>query len=139
MKRIIAIALFTIATLAAANGLVAQEPGAKANIPFNFTVGEKSMPAGEYTISLTSEHVVKIQSADKQQLDLVVASKSYQEPGAEGQLVFDKVGEYYFLRRISSPIWSSMNLAIPSGKVEKKVQTREAMLRTGEETLVATR
>jgi len=32
-----------------------------------------------------------------------------------------------------------MNLAIASGKVEKKVQTREALLRTGEETLVATR
>lgn len=139
MKRINAIALFTIATLAAAHGLVAQEPSAKANIPFNFTVGEKSMPAGEYTISLTSEHIVKILSADRQQVDLALASKSYQEPAAKGQLVFDKVGDYYFLRRISSPTWSSMNLAIAPGKVEKRVQMREAMLRTGEEKLVATR
>jgi hypothetical protein len=139
MKSISAVTLFTIATLAATNGLFAQEPSAKANIPFNFTVGEKSMPAGEYTISLTSEHVVKIQSADKLQVDLALASKSYQDPGAKGQLVFDKVGDYYFLRQISSPTWSSMNLSIASGKVEKRVQTREAMLRTGEEKLVATR
>jgi len=139
MKRISAIALFTIVTLAAGTTLVAQQPGVKANIPFNFTVGEKSLPAGEYTISLNSEHVVEIQSADRQQVDLAMASKSYQDPGAKGQLVFDKVGEYYFLRRISSPTWSSMNLAIASGKVEMRVQTREAMLRTGEETQVATR
>jgi hypothetical protein len=99
MKNISAVTLFTIATLAATNGLFAQEPSAKANIPFNFTVGDKSMPAGEYTISLTSEHVVKIQSADKLQVDLAIASKSYQEPGAKGQLVFDKVGDYYFLRQ----------------------------------------
>jgi hypothetical protein len=139
MKNISAVTLFTIASLASATGLVAQQPGAKANIPFNFTVGDTSMPAGEYTLSLTSEHIVKIQSADKLQVDLAIASKSYQDPGAKGQLVFDKVGDYYFLRRISSPTWASMNLAIPSGKVEKKVQTREAMLRTGEERLVATR
>ena len=125
MKSISAVTLFTIATLAATNGLFAQEPSAKANIPFNFTVGEKSMPAGEYTISLTSEHVVKIQSADKLQVDLALASKSYQDPGAKGQLVFDKVGDYYFLRQISSPTWSSMNLSIASGKVEKRVQTED--------------
>jgi hypothetical protein len=40
MKRISAIALFTIATLAAATGLAAQESAVKANIPFNFTVGD---------------------------------------------------------------------------------------------------
>jgi hypothetical protein len=139
MKSISAVALFTFATLAATNGLLAQEPSAKANIPFNFTVGENSMPAGEYTISLTSDHVVKIQSADKRQVNLALASKSYQDPGAKGQLAFDKVGDYYFLRRISSPTWSSMNLSIAPGKVEKRVQTREAMLRTGEQTLVAAR
>jgi hypothetical protein len=63
MKRINAIALFTIVTLTAATQLVAQEPAVKANIPFNFTAGQKSMPAGEYTISSPDTHVLKIQSA----------------------------------------------------------------------------
>jgi hypothetical protein len=47
MKRLSAIALFTIVTLVAATGLVAQQPASKANIPFNFSVGDTSVPAGE--------------------------------------------------------------------------------------------
>jgi hypothetical protein len=139
MNNISAITLLTIASLASATGLAAQEPRVKANIPFNFTVGDKSMPAGEYTISSSDPHVVKILSADRQQLDLVMSSRSYHEPAATSQLVFDKYGDSYFLRRISSPTVTSLNLDIPSGKVEKKVRTREAMLQTGEQTLVAAR
>ena len=139
MKRISAIVLSTLFALAASNKLVAQQPGAKANIPFNFTVGNTSLPAGEYKISLNSDHVVKIQSDDRQSVDLALAMKSFEDPGAKGRLTFDKVGDYYFLRSISSPTWSSMNLAFVSGKAEKKPQTREAMLRVGEQFLVATR
>jgi hypothetical protein len=139
MKRISAIALFTIAILAAATGLVAQEPAVKANIPFNFTVGETSMPAGEYIISRPDSHLVKIQSADRQYVALVVSSHSYDEAGATGKVVFDKYGEYYFLRRILSPTNTTLNLDIPSGKAEKRVRTQEARLQTGEKTLVAAR
>jgi hypothetical protein len=139
MKRISVIALFTIATLAAAPGLVAQEPAVKANIPFNFTVGDTSMPAGEYIISRPYLHVVKIQSADRQHEALVVSSHSYHEAGATGKVVFDKYGEYYFLRRILSPTDATLNLDIPSGKAEKRVRTQEARLQTGDRTLVAER
>jgi hypothetical protein len=139
MKRISAIALFTIAILAAATGLVAQEPAVKANIPFNFTVGETSMPAGEYIVSRPDSHLVKIQSADRQYVALVVSSHSYDEAGATGKVVFDKYGEYYFLRRILSPTNTTLNLDIPSGKAEKRVRTQEARLQTGEKTLVAAR
>jgi hypothetical protein len=139
MKRINAIALFTIATLAVATGLVAQEPAVKANIPFNFTVGDTSMPAGEYIISRPASHIVKIQSADRQHVALVVSSRSYHEAGTTGKVIFDKYGEYYFLRRILCPTDTTLNLDIPSGKVEKRVRTEEARLRTGESTLVAAR
>jgi hypothetical protein len=139
MRRISAIALFTIATLAAATGLVAQEPAVKANIPFNFTVGETFMPAGEYIISRPDSHLVKIQSADRQYVALVVSSHSYDEAGATGKVVFDKYGEYYFLRHILSPTNTTLNLDIPSGKAEKRVRTQEARLQTGEKTLVAAR
>ena len=139
MKRISAIALFTIATLAVATGLVAQEPAVKANIPFNFTVGETSMPAGEYIISRSDSNIVKIQSADRQHVVFVVNSHSYDEAGATGKVVFDKYGEYYFLRRILSPTCSTLNLDVPSGKAEKKVRTQEARLQSGGQTLVAVR
>jgi hypothetical protein len=82
MKRISAIALFTIATLAASTGLVAQQPAVKANIPFNFTVGEQSMPAGDYTITSPSRHIVLIQSADRQHVGMVIGSDSSHEAAA---------------------------------------------------------
>jgi len=139
MKRISEIALFTIVTLAATTGLVAQQPAVKANIPFNFTVGDKSMPAGEYTISSPMEHLVKIQSTDLRYVELVIGTQSHQESAAGSKLVFDKYGDFYFLHQIVSPTLTSLNLNLPTGKVEKKVRTREAMLQTGEQTLVASR
>jgi hypothetical protein len=139
MKRICAISLFTIVTLAASTGLVAQEPTVKANIPFNFTVGNRSMPAGEYTISAPDQNIVKIQSADRQHMELVTAIHSSHEPAAGAQLVFDKCGDYYFLHRILSSRSTSLNLDVALGKVEKRVRTREAKLETGEQTLVAAR
>jgi len=139
MERISEIALFTIATLTAATGLVAQEPAVKANISFNFTVGETSMPAGEYIISGPDSHLVKIQSTDRLYVALVVSSHSYDEAGDTGKVVFDKCSEYYFLRRILSPTNTTLNLDIPSGKAEKRVRTQEARLQTGEKPLVAAR
>jgi hypothetical protein len=97
------------------------------------------MPAGEYIVSRPDSHLVKIQSADRQYVALVVSSHSYDEAGATGKVVFDKYGEYYFLRRILSPTNTTLNLDIPSGKAEKRVRTQEARLQTGEKTLVAAR
>jgi hypothetical protein len=139
MKRISAIALFSIATLAAANGLFAQESAVKANIPFNFTVGNQSMPAGEYTISTPAEHVVEIQSADSRYVDMALAHEADPARTGSAELVFDKCGEFYFLRRISSPAQSALNLEIPRGKAEKNAQTREAKLQMAQETVVAER
>jgi hypothetical protein len=139
MKRISAIALFTIATLAASTGLFAQQPAVKANIPFNFTVGEQSMPAGEYTITSPSRHVIQVQSADRQYVGMVIASESSHELAANPVLVFDKYGEYYFLHRILSPNNTTLNLDVALGGVEKRVRTREAKLGTEEQILVAAR
>jgi hypothetical protein len=139
MKRISAITLFTIGAIATAAGLVAQQPAVKADIPFNFIAGEKSMPAGEYTISSPNWPIVKIQSADKRIVELVISSRSYHAPAASPQLVFEKCGEFYFLHRVLSPANTSLDLDIASGKAEKRVRTREAKLQTEKEILVAAR
>jgi hypothetical protein len=140
MKRINAIALFTISALAAATGLVAQEPAAKANIPFNFTVGDTSMPAGEYTITASpNTHIVRIQSADRQHADLALGYRSDPNPKVSPRLVFDRYGDFYFLRRIESRTTGSLNLEFSMGKAEKGVRTQEAKLQKGEQILVASR
>ena len=139
MKWISAIALFTIATLTAATELFAQEPVLKANIPFNFTVGERSMPAGEYTICSPGRQIVMVQSADRRHVELVIASQNHRDPATANKLVFDKYGEFYFLHRVLSTANSSLNLNIPSSKVEKRIRNLEAMLQTEEQTVVAAR
>ena len=139
MKRISAITLLTIATLASSTGLFAQQPAVEANIPFNFTVGDQSMPAGEYIISSPSRHILQVQSADRKHVGMVIGSPSYHEQRAHPTLVFDKRGEYYFLHRILSPGNTSLNLDLAVGKAEKRAQTREAMLGTNEQILVAAR
>ena len=139
MKRISAIALFTFATLAATTGLFAQAPGVKANIPFNFTVGEKWLPAGEYTISSPDRNLLQIRSADGHYREMVIATHSFDEPAASPKLVFERYGEYYFLHRISTPASTSLNVNVASSKVEKRVRNQQARVQTGEQTLVAAR
>ena len=137
MNRISAIGLLTIASLATCTGAIAQQ--LKANIPFGFTVGNTWMPAGEYTISSPLRQVVQVRSADLAKIATIVSPQSSNEPGSGSKLVFDKYGDQYFLRRVLSPNFASLNLDVSQGKAEKQARSRslEAKLHNGEETLVA--
>jgi hypothetical protein len=140
MKRINAIALFAIVTLATSTGLVAQDSAVKANIPFNFTVRGTAMPAGEYTITpMPSSHMIKILSADRQHEELALTYGTDPLPASGARLVFDRCGGYYFLRSISSHATKSLNVALPIGATEKRLRTQEAKLQTTEQVLVAAR
>ncbi len=77
------------------------------NIPFDFTVKGKTLPAGEYIISRAS-------TADKASLmmqrrdgkaNAIVITKTVQndERQSESQLVFSRYGEHYFL----SQVWTA--------------------------------
>jgi hypothetical protein len=137
MKRISAIGLLTIASLATCTGAIAQQ--LKANIPFGFTVGSTWMPAGEYTISSPLHQVVQVRSADLTKIATIVGSQGYDESSSGNRLVFDKYGDQYFLRHVLSPSIASLNIDVPQGKAEKKARSRslEATVHNGEETMVA--
>jgi hypothetical protein len=137
MKRISAIGLLTIASLATCTGAIAQQ--LKANIPFDFTVGNTWMPAGEYTISSPVRQVVQIRSADLAKIATVVSFQSYNESRSGSKLVFDRYGDHYFLHSVLCPSIASLNLEVPQGQAEKRARSHslEAKLRNGDETLVA--
>ena len=137
MKRITAIALFSIASLATSIGAVAQQ-GMKANIPFDFTVGNTKLPAGEYRIT-SIEQEVRLQSANNASMATVVSLHSNVQPGSQSELVFLKYGNRYFLHRVLSASNSSMDLDIATGKAEKEARSEEARLNTRQEVLVAAR
>jgi hypothetical protein len=139
MKRISALALLAIASMAACTGAIGQQPAIKANIPFDFTVGNNWMPAGEYTITSPLRHVVQFRSTDLAKTATIVSIQSYQESDSGSKLVFDRYGDQYFLHHILCPSSASLNLDVPQGLTAEKARSRalEARLPNGEETLVA--
>ncbi|MGA2048540.1 MAG: hypothetical protein ABSG96_12645 [Terracidiphilus sp.] len=141
MKRISALALLAIASMAACTGAISQQPAIKANIPFDFTVGNNWMPAGEYTISSPMGRFVEIRSADLARTTTVVTTQSHNESDSGSKLVFDKYGDQYFLHRVLCPSIASLNLDVPQGAAARKARSRslEAKTYRAEEILVATR
>jgi len=139
MKQISSIALLAIAFLTGTASVLAQNVVIKANVPFNFTVGEKELPAGEYVITSPRTNLVEIQSTDRRLVVLAAALHSFHESSAGSKLVFVKYDDQYFLRKISCSSRSPINLDLPAWKMEKKARQLEAMRGSSEQTVVAAR
>jgi hypothetical protein len=74
-----------------------------ANIPFDFIVAGKSMPAGTYTVARTSsgsELLVSNRNAGA----FVIPIMFDNSPNLDPVLTFDKVSESYVLRQVNTPI-----------------------------------
>jgi hypothetical protein len=91
----------------------------QANVPFNFIVAGKTLPAGEYTVhSLgTIQRVLLIRGSDMSQM-VVVNSCASAKPSDTAKLVFHRYGDRYFL----SQIWTAGN----SSGAELPPSTRES-------------
>jgi hypothetical protein len=129
MKRIMSItsiALFALVSLVTVGSISAQERAVKANVPFDFTVGDKLLPAGTYTISAENTGVIKIQNRDKHVVILTMTTSDGRE-AKTGELVFNKYGDQYFLHEILCSS-ADMNMAVPTSKQEKRARVQEASL-----------
>jgi|SRR5271165_3872778 len=125
MKRIAAIAIGLLASLAAVGSASAQDHQVKANIPFDFYVGGTWLPAGTYTIeSNAGAQAIQILSADKRN-DVMTVVLADEKNAGPGQLVFKKYGDQYFLHEVLCSA-GHMNVQLPTSKWEKRAETREA-------------
>jgi hypothetical protein len=138
MKRTLASALF-LTSLFAVGAASAQEHGLTANVPFEFTVGTRLLPAGTYTVTSPSSGVVQFQSADKHIAAMTTTSQQENDPAKGNKLVFSRYGDQYFLRDVLSPTAASLNVHVPRTRLEKQVQRQEAMLGGGQPVLIAAR
>ncbi len=139
MNRILAIFLITMASVAA-TGANAQVPALKANIPFDFTVGNTWMPAGEYTITAPIQEVLLLRTAGHSAS--VVSSENNAESKSGSKLVFDRYGNQYFLHEVLCPNVASLNLEVAPSKAEKNARqhaTEAKLPNSGEQTMVAAR
>lgn len=76
--------------------------GLQANIRFNFQVGDKVLPAGEYTVRRMSHNTLLIQSADGRER---LVTQTRNKIGGIGKasrvkLVFHQYGDQYFLAQV---------------------------------------
>jgi len=131
-----AIALF-VASLFITAGVWAQ--AVKANVPFDFTINNTTVPAGTYTISSTSADVLRI--TDQKHVHLLTTALMDSGNGAKANvLVFHKYGDRYFLSEIRSKDSSTMNMRLPVWKSEKQAraaQIQEAGIPLSSDVLVA--
>jgi hypothetical protein len=137
MKRIIAIALFTISTFCASTGILAQEQGLEVKIPFEFALGDKLLPADTYTVTSPMHGFVLIQSIDKHFAAMAIASHMNNETTGDSKLVFAKYSDQYFLHQILCPTSVAMNVGLPTSKTEKRVRTERPRGERGELALAA--
>jgi hypothetical protein len=138
MKRITAIALLAIANLALAGTSFAQSKGVKANIPFDFTVSNKLLPAGTYTVQTKSGGIIEVQNHDKPISVFTLVDQDGAKSPNGGVLIFHKYGDQYFLSEILCDS-EDMSVELHPSKTEKRVQLQQAMVQPTSEVFIAAR
>jgi hypothetical protein len=104
MKNTIARTLFALGLSAVLSpvALLAQTH-INAAIPFDFTIGAKSFPAGDYSVRQVSAYVLLVQSVkDGTGVMAMTVPTEKGEKGASPVLLFNKYGDSYFLSKVSS-------------------------------------
>lgn len=97
-------------------------PAVNAEVPFDFYAGTKMMHAGKYNVTLDSENRnILIRSADGHDAAFVMATV-VAEGSEQTQLVFDHIGDHYFLKTLDS---SDRVLDFPVQQTEAKVASAD--------------
>jgi hypothetical protein len=136
MKRNTIGALMTlIVAFAIAVPVVHAQTIMSANVPFAFSVGQQQLSAGAYAVRGMSSGATLIENKDGQEKVLALYQSAGPSKADETKLVFDKIGDHYFLRQI----WSStkgQGMAIPEPKLEKELRAANTEPGGGAETVI---
>ncbi len=118
--------------LAISAPLAAQSSQLKANIPFEFNVAGKTLPAGEYTVAARNngEYVVGITNIDTREAAMVLTtpSSAWRKERGQTMLVFHRYGNSYFLSEIRDGV-ASAGYELPVSPTEKEL-SRTASVQT---------
>lgn len=136
MKRITAFALFTLAGILSCGSALAQDHAVQATVPFDFTIGNKLLPPGTYTIAPVSDEVIAIQNRDRQVSILSSTSPDSRQAGSRSVLVFDEYAGQYFLREVLSES-AALNVDLPRSKSEERASRQEAAVHNANQVVVA--
>jgi hypothetical protein len=136
MKRITVGILLALASVFATGAASAADRAVQANVPFDFTVGDRLLPAGTYTIGSLTSGVIVIRSKDNKFSLMTTTSPDSNESVHGGKLVFDRYGDQYFLSEVLCPT-AAISASLPKSRLEKKVSMQQAHLQSAGKTMVA--
>jgi hypothetical protein len=100
--------MLSLITVISLTTVSAQSPvQLKVDVPFDFVVGEKTLPAGQYSVRSASRYLqdaLLIQSADGRKSALVVTNTITGKTGENrARLIFHQYGDKCFLAQVWSP------------------------------------
>jgi hypothetical protein len=130
MKRqfLLLLAIAVFATALTTNASAQTTKTLRANVKFDFQIGDRIYPAGEYRIdSISPDRILQIRSVgDANRTQLIFANHSNAGKGQTPKLVFQKTGDRYFLSQIFlNSEWAySINPARRQRESEKNLASR---------------
>lgn len=125
-KLLLTLCLLVVGGGIAANAQVNIVPEIEVNVPFDFVVGDTKLPAGKYEITTpdnVSPNLLQIRDARRSTsvlFDTETAETRGDQVEKKSELVFNKVGDQYFLYQI----WVSGTATgseLPRSRMEKKL------------------
>ena len=123
MKRQALSLISLLSLLLVAGSAIAQDSYVRANVPFSFTIGDKTLPAGTYSITRIGRGVeTLLLQSQSGASKMMVGSNSVQNhnPSTKSKLVFNRYRDHYFL----SEIWeegATCGRQIPKTSREKEL------------------
>jgi hypothetical protein len=135
------IMLVTIAGLSTAKAQTSGNPQLIANIPFAFSVGNKTMPAGEYTVSCANPasdlKVLQLRSRDGRTGVMVQTSSVIGKIQDSAKLMFNRYGDHYFFAQAWLPA-DNIGMQASQSRSEKQFARELVREKRTTETVVAT-
>jgi hypothetical protein len=123
--------IFTVAALTASASFAQSSTPLQANVPFDFIVGNRTLPAGEYKVMNQgpAPGTVMIRTTDGKGSVILLALPLYSVVARHsGKLVFHRYGDTYFLSEIWGP--DNEGRQIPTTNRERELATKAAPANT---------
>ena len=98
-----------------------------AHIPFSFSVGEKRLPAGKYTITVlnssSDRRVLQVRSTDGRSSAMIQTTTVQSSASDDAKLVFNRYGDRYFFAQAQMAGDSTSLAAIKSSSERAQQRT----------------
>lgn len=118
---------FLTAALIAMGSACAHAQAPRFTVPFDFTVGNQVFPAGAYQVSYSATKTAILIRSQDERFHAFTTTYAADPSTSGGVVVFRKYGNQYFLHEVLCSALS-MNVALPTSRLEKRARVQEAQL-----------